>query len=1554
MRSVSGAITTAEVGPILNPTHELTAQSELLSFNSGNLGASNSNVDTAIPSTIVQRSLGSDAAYGLFKHIAGYDIVYYGSLSDNNFTGISGFSIFGQNPVSPVTGVMRPGLFRESDNNVYYFSAYASGSLIQLQRANIGGSTSNPISPSFSNYGPTFGEQLAATYDAVTASTFVRRVERVMPVNGGCVVLVGSHSFLDRRSLISAYWVTPFAAKRLNILIQIPLEETFVHSYSFSKFLTNAAAVYDTDRVYVVVNTSEKGYPVEFTITNGVESNAEPAIHIDAEQVNAGFFPYNINMIAGMKYMTGRFVKTSSDNTSIGMDCYLIKSGDLGWSFGERSFFITSANVKGTILYNSSTQIVHYMGGNTKINAAATPMQGASAAVTDYTSRLIKWNLNQISDGADALDLVLANPDEAVSGLKGGTVLTLRSGQGANRSTIGKYSVDSAEDRVSTFGRADLSIRARDVAGKAVSDWKSPLDMWVEGSTIMSFDLDDEKDLIEKTDFKDWRKFSKDTGLTFTGLNSPMVFLYDAPGGDNITKVRVTFTVDDGYHLSYVGFILNGFEDEDGNFMATVLMVPKTRGESQGYTGTYSGLDRPRVRRFSLGKIDPEDQKKLGTGYSFEERNTISWLSVLAKEKITTPATGTYTYSPAYTVPINTQMELAVRTTGRRIQLYSRTRDESSAGWSNNSQFILRMEFELSELSAASSQGKIYSGLLVGTDVWSDRESFKEAEYNEIETGLTSAANYAQRANFTTYLGNLAPGSSDGIMNMGSPALSRPLNVQQYIFIDVGNSASRIVRVAEVITPGSVYRISDTSFTSATYSSVAVYSLGDADPWGEAGSGAVQRQEGTPPRNKTVVPNAKKRNKKLGGRAAFVSNDNTAISIRSVLSDGVLHILHSGSVGSADSTHIGWDWTNPVKDQTVEDINETSGSEPSAWRIIMHPNLLTEATAASVGLPTPGSGRVRYAILEEEIMRFVEISFFATNETRVRTWLCIPTFYAPLGPSAANSTIINQWWNGTVSVGDSFDTIPNIAGMLVEITSRENTAGAGEEETTYYYATGQGARNAPTVPYNYVALDKPYPHEIRNSGTGTEEDAFYVEGFGVISGRGQFKTQKKRHSSEKPVVYYPCDTNGNVASINVKWIDYCKGRYRTTEDVLSAISALCGVRSSSFRTAFTGDYSRAPYEISLSTSYVNLPMYEDVANFSLKLQAHIPSNSMSSGTPTNENALVIEFRNRYRLHLAQRTSNEEFQNGRFGNFFVGLELIGTEIAATSGIRWLERASVYVSRESLSGDVSGSGSTWTVDAAEDLLHRVRVSVQDNIIAVEINEQSVWWFNLDTMKVDGTISMKSETTGPIRIRSLSGVVTTVYATVQELGDRVDGFALRQSNSARSSIDEVTKDRGIKTRANTSGGMEFGLFLAREDAGLLRANLLSDVKSGADEELIGHMQVSGKDVTGDAIDETTLISTGYSFDSGNNEIVRTSKEAILQARIAIRQSRENLEKRNVTAYGRIAPQPEDKINLEYTPGGSLPAHVVSSHVITGINLSADSATIKGEFSLRKLVSL
>jgi hypothetical protein len=1521
MRTVDAAITAGEISPAPAYRHKAFIYNPLLAFAAPSSNADGA-LDLAAPQTYRMRSSGN-VAYAAYRHTNG---THY--LRAVDVTSAANASLAAANAVtianSGTMAALRSGFSIESGTH-YIYTAVPSGGAIQVQRASLSGTT-NPLTASFSNYGPTFGSALTNT------ATFIRRVEAVCPCdNGQVVVAVGEHDFTNSLSTIT-FWFLPTnaAAVQLNAILHVPFGEAYSSWYGNAKHCAFISAAYEsaTDRIIVVANAAASGRAVYFTIQNGVESAVRSVIPIDASVTTVNFLPASLTSINGWLYLTGRMTRKRTSGAALtAFDGYLIGDASGMFSLGERSHVVTTSTCYGALLLPAGGSTVYYIGNGNHTTAAATPFQNSSITGTEYTSRLIGWTLDQGTNGADGFSATLDNADGALSTdslLAGGKVLQLQSGQGATLANMGEYGLDRPRVGVSVSGRAPLAISGRSLGDKTLLNWKSPLTLQLMARSRIKTDLADGlAGLIQKTaEMNSARLGFNSTGMVYRGLNEPWIALADEyDHGDGLTHLVTKADVSDAYHLSTIGVLIGASDEGRGN----VFVLPKD--------GTWGDdvLTGPQMRVLSLNSIDPLDPNKDDTGWNMTPRANGLVKAVDTGNVRSVAATGSYLTSSSFAMTPGTKYGVAVRTAGRRAQLWTRAWNLAPASCAANAGYTLRSEFVFGYQARKSHSDTPRSGVAISTDVWGDSSALSASSYEDFEQTLTHAVNWAVQEDFNVAAVNCNGQSPIGDrLSVNCTATPSMLIVGQYVRLAIPDNSDQILRIAGIT--GNNVQFTSHYGLSAPGANGTIYTLYTHNVWGTADCGkrnyvATEADElGDLPM--PIDPKAKKKGRASRGRGIFVTDDNTAASIRMLETDGVRFYLWSGG---ENGTRVGWDLTNPIA--ADDDPFYDSSSDPSVWRVVMHHGYVFDGAPASKGLPSIG-----YLMVDDEVIRYASFTFYKRGMAAQNTWTIVPAFYAPLAAATGPTSTLRNWRSsGGAQPGDDLGDIQtnfgvNPAGLMVEVVSKNGAPGEGDKQ--YYVASATKVGSPTAGNTSYVTLTEPYENSVR----GPDPDSVLADGtinpalaktklegdLAVLSGRGQWGTAKTTHEADAPVVYYPCDANGAQATVTLESYRYFSGLYVSLRDAIQRTARLAGMRSAAFRYAFSTP--TAVITQAITTTPYSLPARENLSDFVLRMQAFLPVSGR----------LNVYFRSYYRLTL---------QHNGSGGVLVGLAT--TKSAAQGGVdadgsgdRWLGYLTVPVN-------------AWISTTATKNVEITLAVVGDDIV-IELGGQPLFTFDLTLFEGD-TWNYNVQTAGPIQVeytatQSGNSATFELIELFDEAGDIViEESARGDGRSARGVIDSIIGARMIRSRATQAGGVEFSQFWTRDDIGELRKNLLKHNWEKADKARTAHQKVTGLDDVGEVLDMTVIAADGYDFSGISTEITGAPNACQVESRLQGRESAEFAEEHELSGYGRLAAQPEDRCALAYGPGGDIATQASTNMVITGVRLDAQNASVKATYKLR-----
>ena len=715
-------------------------------------------------------------------------------------------------------------------------------------------------------------------------------------------------------------------------------------------------------------------------------------------------------------------------------------------------------------------------------------------------------------------------------------------------------------------------------------------------------------------------------------------------------------------------------------------------------------------------------------------------------------------------------------------------------------------------------------------------------------------------------------------------------------------------------------------------------SLQSYDNWAFVDCGAVKAPLEAGAKTLINNPRAKKLARLIRGRAMICTADNTAVFMRRVKTDGLRHYLQEG----AGASGFGFPGVNPVP---VGGQNY-GGSDPQSWRIILHHGFLFSGGADVFGLPATGD-----MIVDSEVVGYAPATLKRRGgvDTGSQDWTEIPTWYWVLEAAPENVTRLAMWWNGSTQVGDDTGGVAMV-GMLAEILSQN---GKTSNDKQQFYVTGHTEVTTPAAgATDSVDILPVYEAEIRNISAGAGDIACF-------SWRGKYQTIKTTHAPDAPVCFFPWDANtlNDPVSMTVQKYQSYSGPYQCTEDLIKKVCALAGMREANFKT-------RANIDIPITfnnTSRQQLPLIQGLASFCLDASIWIAGNGANGAGVAGingTNRFEVYFRNHYILSIQSYATAEDFASGCAGVLQVGLRLRSGEIANDgAGNAWLEVASIPITDYGIGGTNSGGGTVWPHVADSTRRVDFRLSVQNNLIGVELGGSPVWTFNLDDYVTSGFTALRFDE--PAAIEIAYTVAPTAYTTtffVRELGEEVERFTVANGAAASSAISAIAAQMKLQWRPTATGGMLFTRFETRQDIGSVTENLWSE--SASREGLVQrtHRLVKGN-ASGEALDVAEIAAHGYRYGVANSGAVASVEQATLEATLMMRQEAEQSLTTVIDAIGLLEIEPEDSLTLVYANAiaPDAPRHVSSRHVVNSLSLRGSvpgAPVIDGTYNLRRLI--
>lgn len=1559
MRSVLANIINKQRGSALNPVNQLTVERRVLALsNQQTVSLDTGSVSAAHPITIIQNPSFPGNAYVACRANGGATKIYTFSLTTLADWAMSatGLNISGSGTIH----ALKPGFV--DDGVLRFYTAEASGANVQVKRVTLTG-TSNPLTGSLSNYGPTIPFSTSAT------SSLVKRIEAVCPVAGGDVVVaLGQHNASLGFSVISFYVVNSTSAYPLAARIEIAYPAfTASNWYDPLPQAAHICAYKYNNEIVVVANEgfTDKPSLVGFTVSsNYVDSSVERILPVDPESTAVNFLPSNMTVINNILYVSGRVYRTAATKkgnpVTVNYDGYIYTTRPLNFSFGARNHITAQGAACGQLMLNSTT--MYYAGKGVLCSGSATRMHIANPSSLSLTNRLEPSSTTErVSNSGEGFGAVLNNADGGLNGsafLKKGYVLRWASGIDGEVSDMGEFGIDGINYGVAEDGTDSISVESTDLARKWMSDWGAPFFGQIMARTVVKTTLQDDDGLDVKTSNENAHKFTQ-SGLLVKGLNNPFIAeVADYEHGDSLQKATVRFNRSEpgaNYHQSQFAFLVgNGT-----NGGALAVTFPKVSG-----WGAYA-LTRPEARRLTLVAIDPNDADKEGTGYNFVEGTACMTSNNQPSPAVIIPPIIGMASATSFTAAADTDYDFAVTRDGKYVTALYRVRNLTQAGAANAAHYLPLAVWEVPQNELASASKRPSMGFMANTDVAWSSDWWAQGDQDDFVTQISSAANNP--------IGSFGRDYAPIEHNKNWADIPNTTNVFNHAGGVVNNlTVGMHVRVYKAGHWDQVYRISAITGSTITFqatdgSAIAIsrpsefdytfrlYVLSVADTFGNAKSGNTVETT-TDGKRIDRITGAIKKIIRAAYRVFFVSDDGTAGAIRYVETSGQEHTAWSGSIFNG-GTYQAWDFVNPI-------------AIPSSWRMIARGGRIFSGTPADVALPD-GLSTVRYMLVGDqsgdkesasELIRYELAAFskqgvYPGDSANNTNWVMIPTYYSTLDGAAAGSTSLYNWRAvGLQQPGDDFGpfgtgvgTIRNAAGLLAQVVSK--SAGSLPTEDDAHYVTAATYVASPGV--SYVTLNKAYPNEIAEPTT--VGNAPYGD-VGILSGRAQKMngayTKLQNFDRDTVVRYAPTDgtTDNNLVDISVKRYEAYSGKYISLEDALSKVAMWAGVYNQTFRSNLASN--AASQTIALTTTPQSVNVRENLSDFILDMDVHIPghnTNNTGFAGITGLNQLRIDVRGKYRITLQAYNTAAQIAAGQQGNVRIGLQLINTTVvdAGSDGFRWVETAVARVSDYNLFGSYSGTSPNYTGSETAARNSNVKIICKESDIIVEIDGKHAWTFDISGMSAyafydAGVIQLSYQT-------AVAGNSCTVR--MPELFEEAADIVVSKGQSAMAVWDSVIKGRNVKHISTANGGIQVGQFYSRTDAGSLRYNIDSDRWGEKDLSNMPHTEVVG-DSSGEYLDFLDAVENGYSFASIQGDFASTGQAATLEARLSVRRAKEQAETRTITGLGFVEFEPEDKITLQYTGGGGIPTLAATDCVIESCRYNIGRESIEGTYTIRKYI--
>lgn len=1367
----------------------------------------------------------------------------------------------------------------------------------------------------------------------VNSNGLVRRIEAVIDTGNYILVALGCHEFNIRVSTIKFYLWDGSTVKRLKNIIQIPMPDTETNTswYGHNRHCSFISAIENGKGLTIIANDSQVGRAQQFTWQSGIESDMYSILPVDPEVTDVMAMPIGLAKIGNLYYLSMYFTRPKSDKTSDRLNQYLTSSDGKLWSAGERSSYISKDDTN-FHMFGLDGGYVRAAGyGITAFRSASAPGRVIDGATSSLPLNPINWKASFASNTADQLDLTL--PD--LTNLTNGDVVTMNIGYTNGTQyggQMGRYAADSSPISYSENGLQPSQVTLIDEAGRKLKDWCAPLwvDRWSRTWRVDNLDAMDHltaKTIIRDAEVKsptvttDMLIANKDLKITdgalyANNINDPFIgYTSDMDERDGMAYAEVEFQNISKKCLQTLAFIYGASADQ-----FNAICFPKSSTWT-GHTHTNTEL--------KTSNLAPLDKSTGMGGFNTTARmvgllesnvnNTFSKMLTF----VNATATGmeeVYRATATFNVDSGAIYQLAIRKQGGRIQSFYKTKNNAPTGIGTSSDWKFLSQHTHNEYARQSFSSRPYWGIALDTDSYvTTTDSFSQGD---IDTGLTAANNYWITATGGQSMGTLkrawsdsAEGTSGALhwaMNDGSN-FSIPLGKWFYLYAPNGQTgqstpygawAYAVSKDHANVVLGTGYGFqllqrfsSSTGFAENCYAYMLLpptqpdfgYASSDYQVNYTSTTGGTVKEVVDPGVTTTAI--------QIKGRAMFIDDmgSSSAISIRMVSTDTSTHLIKSGSSG----TGLAWDATNPIND-------------PGPWSMKLNPGLIMENLPSDVGLDNEG-----YFKIEDEYIRYKGESFaqygsYASGTSTYTNWTHVPTYYC-VAKTASQPSQIEHWlapgfFESATGGEDFYHAEANPINMLVEIRGKTNNTNIDyTNQIDYHVANTLPATGASN---SILILDKQYQGTITQPTTGTKTVSADIV---IWSGRGQLGSTKAQHPTTSPAVFYPMPlTNPPQASaynwlMRVDCFDHYNGLFNCIQDDIKATCALAGVRNVYFRSA--GTYSGV-LPNSAQTVATGL------ADFVLDINAGLFGYST--------NALRIGFRGSYLLDIGLDTTIST-------NDSITLSLSAPNSAISASGKRLERVTIPISDYNL-------GTTG-------YKHDIRLAVRGSFIAVEINGQPLWTFNLDryAWSTANNDNYTILTAGNVTLQFINTQSGTVTANIPELGTEIENHTIDMQQTGSDAIGTIISERHIWSRTTQDGGLEFGQFRLRDDLGTYDKIIYTDGTVVTAMDQAGHVMMSGAEF-GEWIDDAWIRQNGYVYSGGNNRFLNTVSDSVMEARLLVRLGKEQTEMKSIDCGVYPEMQPEDRCTF-YTPQSGY-----TNHVITSVEMGGDMNGMNMSVSARK----
>jgi hypothetical protein len=1371
-----------------------------------------------------------------------------------------------------------------------------------------------------------YGPQIPVTM--VNSASKVVRVDSVCHTPLGIVVAIGYYNF-GAVLATQRYWlVTSNSAQALNTFVQSALTDTYSTWYGVNPEWSSVYALDDGRSIEVIAYDGHR--PWQFRVTNGIESQLEMVYPIDDTLYSDDSLPEptcrpnGIWKMNGLYYLCNTVTRPFTDGTQVEFEMYQTSEDLKNWSIGEYSSFVCASAINGS-LCNDGTY-AYWLGSGVLYKAPLRVIDGVGIP-TDVSGKIIDVTIDRAESSSDSASVDAFNY-QLVNNLSVGNLLTISAGYYSGDSrygvTLGRFAVDEQPDPITPAGRNTSSVSAIDVGSWKLKQWAAQTDIDRWSRTVIQSTLGDMSEILVQTAQRDVQ-FGTATAFSSVALNDPFVATTSTQDGrDGLSKMTMRFTNEDSCSLTSAAMLFGA--DTNGNENAVLIPL------ANKWSGHIQAL--PKVMTVNAGNLSRDPHATA----MWETINADTIASLFHVPNATAGSEEYYYYpSSATATSPNVDYQYTTRVSGRRVQLYRKIVDHT-LNMADNAWTMPVMEYRFNETARQKFATDTYWGYGCGTDVPASAEWFRQAYYGDMELQLTDAADSANTySSYTVMLNgdvshNDAYGSdyqflvgTDGTMSrIAGSTFSDETPISFFhagmkLFIPPWG----VKTVQSVNSSGKTVKFSDLSLSHSGYYNV--YALGPTDTWGTADSGYSKT---TTDDGYTIYTDtgASYTDVVVAGTGYFVTDDQTAGSIRRVETNGVDHTLKSGN----ETSGAGWDETSPVK----------YGAD--SWRLILHHGRFFVGKPSDFGLPSRG-----YFIVDDEVIRYYTSVAYKRGDYGAHLaanaiyWCEVPTFYSTINGAAASATSFTNWGSnpgngfGDIegALGGTLGTTNYAKDMLVELSARSSSTDITPDDSSTSYHVDHVASRTLYLDQEYpYAVDQPYP----NTQSGHEDSTDGA--VAIVSGRGQLGTSKLTHDSDAIVCYYPTaypSTDPLKYLIRIFKYDVYAGLFNSAQDDLNYLCSLAGTRGVGFRT-------RGYYTGALSSTVTMADQNGDnlsLSDFVLDINTHLYAS-------TSEAPLRIAFRNGYLLDIDMLIDAALCASGRVGTIRLSLQNTASGINGTT--KYLDRVPVMVA----DADISGTYSKGTHIEDTSRKCNIRLIVHDNQVAIEADGCNVWTFNLDdydyTDSSGTTVSNKLTSPGPISIAC--GEAPTVTATISELCDEIENHVIDMGQTGTDALSWITEDRHIFSRTTPEGGLYFARWFTRDSKGTIDSQIYADEKDYTQTEPIGHICASGAEF-GEYIDEAWMQQYGYRFGLSQNRLLSTVQDSKDEAKLLVTLSKQYARQSKTTRGTRLLIHPGDSFTCTYgTPGGDTVYQPPQDYIATSQHIEISENALAEECDARE----